>query len=65
MTHEERRQSEDVLAFMNVVWRLDHALRSTSKQMKTRLGVTGPQRLVIRMIGKHPGIDAGELAELL
>ena len=29
------------------------------------MGVTGPQRLVIRMVGRHPGIDAGTLAGIL
>ncbi|MBI3072762.1 MAG: MarR family transcriptional regulator [Deltaproteobacteria bacterium] len=32
--------------------------------MATTLGVTGPQRLVIRMIGRFPGITAGQLARL-
>ena len=40
-----------VLEFMRVLWAVDHALQSTSKWMEVRLGVTGPQRLVIRMIG--------------
>jgi DNA-binding MarR family transcriptional regulator len=50
---------------MRVLWAVDHALRSTSKGMKTRLGITGPQRLVLRLVGKRPGISAGELAEAL
>ncbi len=54
-----------VLEFMRVLWAFDHALQSTSKWMEARLGVTGPQRLVIRMIGCFPGISAGALAELL
>jgi DNA-binding MarR family transcriptional regulator len=33
--------------------------------MNARLGVTGPQRLVIRIIGKLPGLSAGELARVL
>ena len=54
-----------VLEFMRVLWAVDHALQSTSKWMEVRLGVTGPQRLVIRMIGCFPGISAGALANLL
>jgi DNA-binding MarR family transcriptional regulator len=50
---------------MNALWGLDHALRSASKRMRSRFGITGPQRLVIRMVGKYPGLDAGELAGLL
>lgn len=54
-----------VLEFMRRLWAVDHELQSTSKWMEARLGVTGPQRLVIRMIGCFPGISAGALAELL
>ena len=39
-----------VLEFMRVLWAVDHALQSTSKWMEVRLGVTGPQRLVIRIV---------------
>jgi DNA-binding MarR family transcriptional regulator len=54
-----------VLDFMRLLWAVDHGLRSTSKQMALSAGVTGPQRLVIRMVGRFPGISAGQLAELL
>jgi DNA-binding MarR family transcriptional regulator len=53
------------LEFMRRLWAVDHELQSTSKWMEARLGVTGPQRLVIRMIGCFPGISAGALAEML
>jgi DNA-binding MarR family transcriptional regulator len=33
--------------------------------MENNLGVTGPQRLVIRIVGRFPGILAGQLAKLL
>jgi DNA-binding MarR family transcriptional regulator len=33
--------------------------------MARSLGVTGPQRLVIRIVGQFPGISPGELAEIL
>jgi len=55
----------EVLSFMRVLWAVDHGLQSVSKRMEDHLGVTGPQRLVLRMIGRFPGIAAGELAELL
>ena len=54
-----------VLEFMRLVWALDHSLQKTSKRMKLRLGVTGPQRLVIRVVARFPGIPLGRLAELL
>lgn len=53
------------LDFLRLLWSVDHALQSASKWMAARLGVTGPQRLVIRLVGRRPGISAGELAEIL
>jgi DNA-binding MarR family transcriptional regulator len=50
------------LRFMRTLWALDHALHCTSKRMAGTLGVTGPQRLVIRLVGRQPAITAGELA---
>jgi MarR family transcriptional regulator, organic hydroperoxide resistance regulator len=55
----------EVLDFMSLLWRLDHALQRTSKRMESTLGVTGPQRLVLRIVGRFPGIPAGHLARLL
>jgi len=44
---------------------LDHNLQSFSKTMQSRLGVTGRQRLVIRLVARRPGITAGEMAAIL
>jgi DNA-binding MarR family transcriptional regulator len=55
----------EALEFMRLIWRLDHALQRASKRMHSSLGVTGPQRLVIRIVGRFPGIPAGQLAQLL
>jgi DNA-binding MarR family transcriptional regulator len=54
-----------VLDFMRALWALDHSLQSASKRMEARLGVTAPQRLVIRIVGRFPGISAGEVSEIL
>ncbi len=54
-----------VLGFLQVVWRLDHALQSRSKRMASHLGVTGPQRFVLRVLSQRPGLSAGQLAGLL
>src|SRR5204863_6523654 len=40
-------------------------LEKTSKKMDVQLGITGPQRLVLRIVGRFPGIPAGGLAEIL
>ena len=55
----------DVLAFMQLLWALVHGLESRSKRMASSIGVTGPQRLVVRIIGLRPGISAGALAAML
>jgi MarR family transcriptional regulator, organic hydroperoxide resistance regulator len=54
-----------VLDFMRALWALDHALQSASKRMEVRRGVTAPQRLVVRIVGRFPGISAGEVADIL
>lgn len=50
---------------MRVLWAVDHGLQTLSKHMEATVGVTGPQRLVIRVIGRHPDISAGEIADRL
>lgn len=55
----------EILDFMRLIWAVDHGLQRTSKRMAMTLGVTGPQRLVIRIVGRFPGLPAGHLAELL
>jgi DNA-binding MarR family transcriptional regulator len=55
----------EVLEFMRLIWRVDHCLQRRSKRMEAELGVTGPQRLVIRILGRFPGLPAGQLARLL
>ena len=50
---------------MRVIWGISHGLQSTSKRMEARLGITGPQRLVVRILGYQPGATAGELARVL
>jgi len=54
-----------VLDFMRLVWAVDHGLAARSKHMEATLGVTGPQRFVVRVVGRFPGISAGELADIL
>jgi DNA-binding MarR family transcriptional regulator len=55
----------DVLEFIRLLWAIAHGLQRTSKHMATRLGVTGPQRFVLRIIGRFPAVPAGRLAQLL
>ena len=50
---------------MRLLWEINHGFDSASKRMAKTVGVTGPQRLVVRMIGRFPGITAGQLAQIL
>lgn len=56
---------EQTLWLMQQVWGLVHALDVRSKQMERTLGVTGPQRLVIRAVGRSPNATAKEIAQTL
>jgi MarR family transcriptional regulator, organic hydroperoxide resistance regulator len=53
------------LDFMRLLWAVDHGLQRRSKRMVRDLGVTGMQRIVIRLVGRYPEIAAGRLADLL
>ena len=59
------RELPEVLQFMRLLWELEHALQKTSKRMASSLGVTGMQRLVLRILGLFPDIAAGEIATIL
>lgn len=59
------RPNGHTLEFMQQLWELSHALQVASKRMARTLGVTGPQRLVLRVVGQLPGIAARDLATTL
>jgi MarR family transcriptional regulator, organic hydroperoxide resistance regulator len=50
---------------MRLLWAVTHELESASKRMHAKLGVTGPQRLALRIVGHHGRISAGDLADVL
>jgi DNA-binding MarR family transcriptional regulator len=50
---------------MQLLWAVVHGLERTSKRMSGEIGVTGPQRLVVRVVGLFPGLSAGDLARVL
>ena len=50
---------------MQRLWDLTHAMNVRSRRMARDLGVTGPQRIVIRMINLMPGCSATDLAKAL
>jgi DNA-binding MarR family transcriptional regulator len=62
---EEPTDLGPVLEFMKQLWAVDHGLQTISKRLESAHGITGPQRLVVRIVGRTPGISAGALAQIL
>lgn len=58
-------QLDPVLDFLRLLWSIQHGLQSSSKRMESELGITGPQRLVLRVVGRYPGLSAGQLAHIV
>ncbi len=53
------------LEFLQVLWRTSHALERRSRRMEKQIGLTAQQRLVLRFLGRFPGVSAGQLAQAL
>ncbi len=53
------------LDLTRLLWAIEHQLNRTSKLLHRRLGITGPQRLVLRIVEEQPGVSAGEIARLI
>ena len=62
---DAERPLDPVLDFMRLLWSIEHGLQRKSKKMEGELGITGPQRLVLRVVGRFPGISASELAHVV
>src|SRR5260370_41656340 len=68
MPHRHDRRAyplDPALDFLRLLWAIEHGLQRMSKRMEASLGVTGPQRLVLRIVGRFPGLSAGDLAHIL
>lgn len=65
MASEKHQPAGETLQFMQRMWDFVHALDVRSKRMSQSIGVTGPQRLVIRLVGQKPGQTASEIASML
>jgi DNA-binding MarR family transcriptional regulator len=63
--HPSTPEPDPVLEFLRLMWAVDHELHRVSKRMIGRLGLTAPQRLAVRFVGREPGLTPGRLAELL
>lgn len=68
---EQEKQDDDAghlgagLDFLRLLWAVDHGLQSASKRMQALVGVTGPQRLALRIVGRFPNVAAGRIAQIL
>jgi DNA-binding MarR family transcriptional regulator len=56
---------DSTLDFLRLLWSIEHRLQSASKRMEAQLGITGPQRLVLKVIDQYPGISATEVANIV
>jgi DNA-binding MarR family transcriptional regulator len=55
----------EALELMRRLWALNHELERMSGRMSRVLGITAQQRMVLRIVGRFPGIMSGRLSELL
>jgi DNA-binding MarR family transcriptional regulator len=62
---EAATQSADVLDVLRFIWEIKHHLQTVSKRMSKQLGITGPQRLALRMIAREPDMPTLRLSALL
>lgn len=53
------------LGFMQALWALAHELESASQRMRASVGVTSPQRLVLRLIAHFGQATPADLAAVL
>lgn len=53
------------LELMRALLHVSHGIERMSKKMEASIGVTAQQRLVVRIVGRHPGVTPGRLAEHL
>ena len=63
--YEAEYELDPVLDFMRLLWSIEHGLQRMSKRMENEIGITGPQRLVLRVVGQFPGLSASELAHIV
>ena len=56
---------DPALDFLRLLWSIEHGLQRVSKRMEVSHGITGPQRLVLRIVREDPHVSAAELAALL
>jgi MarR family transcriptional regulator, organic hydroperoxide resistance regulator len=57
-----RKQVIHPIDMLQVMWAMDHAMHARSKRMQRTLGITGPQRAVLRKLNEIGSIAHNALA---
>ncbi len=57
--------NESTFIMLQAVWELDEGLQRLSRTMLAAVGVTGPQRLVLRLIEQRPEASANEISKIM
>jgi DNA-binding MarR family transcriptional regulator len=61
----DRGDLPETLQFIRLLWQLDHALNKRSRRLLGQVGVTAPQRFLLKVVGMRPGCSPGQLARFL
>lgn len=62
---DESPRLGEALDLIRRLWTLNHELERLSARMSRDLGITAQQRMVLRIVGRFPGITPGRLSSLL
>lgn len=54
----------NAMQMIGLLWKANHEMETLSKWMMRVLGVTGPQRMVLRIIDEHPDISAKDISKI-
>lgn len=59
----EGEEAVEAGIMLSLLWRANHEVETLSKRMIHALGVTGPQRMVLRIIAARPGVSARGISD--
>lgn len=62
---DEHDDLPETMQFIRLLWQLDHALNKRSRRLLAKVGVTAPQRFLLKVVGMRPGCSPGQLARFL
>lgn len=63
MEPDESLPDSRAAELLSLLWRVNHELEMLSKRMLRVHGVTGPQRMVLNIIARRPGVSASEISK--